>query len=289
MATHATLFYKPNVVQATLVTNSSRLNYPMYNMSIDIFRGVSNTIYFELKDSNRQPVKLFNNTYKLVVVDVDGDELLLTKYLFNDDEQNGKFSVTLQPGDIDTWQAGFYKYSVTQIDVNGYEQVLYTSLDQTCTGQINIVDSPFPRFVPSVLIQSTDWTQISSGALPDGADLAQYQFSMANLSPSDNFFVTNRFPGAAQKSIQNTAQTFSISTLNFSGDVWLQASLDTNPTKEALWFNVSLDGGNTYSTGYTNDTSMSAYNFTGNFIWIRFKYQPYSGNTGSISKIWLKN
>lgn len=66
---------------------------------------------------------------------------------------------------------------------------------------------------------------------------------------------------------------------NFNGKIKMQGSLATTPTEDD-WFDIS-------GTTFTADTStsVSAYNFTGNFVWVRAKCYDWTTASSSVTKI----
>ena len=66
---------------------------------------------------------------------------------------------------------------------------------------------------------------------------------------------------------------------NFTGRIFLDASLETEPTSSD-WFSIFLDGGNAFieypldflnPTGTQGDTKVDAVTFQGNFLWLRIR------------------
>ena len=66
---------------------------------------------------------------------------------------------------------------------------------------------------------------------------------------------------------------------NFNGSIKMQGSLATNPTEDD-WFDIA-------DTTFTADTStsLSSYNFTGNFVWVRAKCYNWTTASSSVTKI----
>lgn len=62
--------------------------------------------------------------------------------------------------------------------------------------------------------------------------------------------------------------TIQINTSNFRGRIGIQASLAENPLEDD-WFSINLSGKNDYLVYDCEDSSTKAYNFTGNFVWLR--------------------
>ena len=66
---------------------------------------------------------------------------------------------------------------------------------------------------------------------------------------------------------------------NFNGSIKMQGSLATTPTEDD-WFDIA----NTTFTADTS-TSVSSYNFTGNFVWVRAKCYSWTTASSSVTKI----
>ena len=272
MANKSILYYNPQITEITLY-EGERKNLPMFSKDLKIFRGVDNKLHFELKNSDRQPVNMSGNNLKCIIINPYNQELMLTKYLVDENVVKGKYVLKLTPGDIQEWSAGFYIFSIVYQNVDGTEEMLYTTLDQDVSGRLEIVDKPFPAFVPAHLIKAEDWQKINNDT---------------NIITNQNFWVTSKFAGDAQKDYSDGLQTFSILLNNFSGNFFVQGSLEDQIITEDDWFNISLDCDSDFIT-YTNASGISVFNFEGNYVWLRFRYQPLPYQTGSITKIWLKN
>ena len=66
---------------------------------------------------------------------------------------------------------------------------------------------------------------------------------------------------------------------NFNGSIKMQGSLATTPTEDD-WF----DSANTTFIADTS-TAVAAYNFTGNFVWVRAKCYDWTTATSEVRKI----
>jgi len=100
-------------------------------------------------------------------------------------------------------------------------------------------------------------------------------------------------PGAGYNNTVGNNHTVSINLDNFTGRIYIQGSLASNPTEQD-WFNIPIGNGTPYvqfpldpalPTGYNpdlnqwplngspnasnGDTGIFAYNFSGNYVWVR--------------------
>jgi len=69
-------------------------------------------------------------------------------------------------------------------------------------------------------------------------------------------------------------QTIAYYLTNFEGKIYIEASLDSDPTEETDWFLV-----NEYDTASTQVTENFARNITGNFTWIRARVLDFTAGT----------
>ena len=87
--------------------------------------------------------------------------------------------------------------------------------------------------------------------------------------------------------------TVSFHVNNFTGRIWLQATLLESPT-EADWFNIALSSGSAYLP-YDAQSTTYGVTFTGNFVYVRARIdrsylvdQTYDASThGVVNKIVL--
>ena len=275
MLNKAILYYDPQTIQISTLTGAS-YNLPMYRKDLKIFRGVDNNISIEIKDSDRQPFVVYERQLKCYIVDSVSNELKLVKYLYNLNEEQGIYELRLSIGDTINWDSGFFYFSVVMINDDNSETLFYTTLDQEIVGTLELIDKPLPIFKKSYLIEEKDWTMNNYNQI---------------MMPFSTDYITTRFPGDGQKDLNNSLQSFSVTMHDFTGTVWVQGSLAENPLVQADWFNIPVDPANPENDylAYTSFSGIDSYNFTGNYIWVRFKYQVTSMNSGKIKKVWYKD
>tara|TARA_B100002019_G_scaffold290815_1_gene309374 strand:- start:9518 stop:9880 length:363 start_codon:yes stop_codon:yes gene_type:complete len=72
---------------------------------------------------------------------------------------------------------------------------------------------------------------------------------------------------------------------DFIGDLKMQGTLAVTPTSDD-WFDITLDNGDVTVSYDDGETSAPAFNFTGNFVWVRV-YVTYT--QGQINQILLNH
>lgn len=286
MKSRGILFYDPARVELTLL-EGERYNLPMYAKNINLFRGIDNTVEFSIKDSDQQPYTGYANNFLCVITNLYQPGLTLTKYLYELDPGNGIYSLTLTCGELQKWSTGAYNYSVIMQNVDGTQNILYTTLDQEITGVFDLIDQPYPIQQYSYYIGST-----VPPTTPPNSTAKDWTMVLYNpiASPPVTDFISSSFAGNGQKNINDALSSFTLNLNNFTGTFWLQATLDYTPQTDADWFNVPIDplNPNNNFINFTADSDLHVYSFQGNFIWIRFRYEVTSMSPGSINRIWLK-
>lgn len=105
------------------------------------------------------------------------------------------------------------------------------------------------------------------------------QTTFANVGNVSSYTVTgNRAPAAAYFLGNRDLQTVALSTAGVSGNIFIEASLSTDPTAND-WFDVySLEANanapNTSPSKIASTTSLGI-NIEGNFVWIRAKVEDF--------------
>lgn len=105
--------------------------------------------------------------------------------------------------------------------------------------------------------------------------------------------------GAGYSNSIGCNHTLSISVINFIGRIYIEGSLASDPTEDD-WFPIQLHNNLDYiqfplnpnlPTGSNNgDTSVVAYSFTGNYIWVRARLNrdylvPFPQNTSNVGAV----
>lgn len=103
--------------------------------------------------------------------------------------------------------------------------------------------------------------------------------------PSGNYDGTSlTFAGDRQKASNyykrsSSSQTLRFTTDEFVGEIVIQASLDTDPTDDAHWFNIYTFPGDSATDGSTAITTDYATAVSGRFAWIRAVVTGFTDGT----------
>lgn len=247
--------HQPGAVSVSTVVNRTDFN---------LFRNVTNQVEFLIKDVDRKPFNLAIKSVWLYIVDDRTGQLLIQRQLVPISDSRGHCRLVLDPLDIVDWDPGYYTYSVT-VQENGAQTVIYTDQNRSLRGHLELMDGPLPNPKPQIEIAANQFLAQSWGI------------------PLQNYFVAEPFPGAAQSMNASGMHTLALYASNFTGTLWVQASLENvPPSTYDEWFDVT-------SIQLSNFTGVRGVQFTGSYMWVRFYYQPDISNAGSITKALLKN
>lgn len=281
------LFKFKEYVQLWLTNgNVPNTNAPMIQYDTKVYKGATNTIDFVVRNNDRKPVNLVGYQIEALIERVENPELLLQKPVQATDDVNGKAQLILYPGEIETWYAGYYRYSIRLTDITGKQSYLYTDVNRSTYNTFELLEGVQQALVPATQILGSQFTPFSTQYYNAGAPNAPVQ-----LDGYNNIYTTGALKGDAQRMQSNGMHTIVAYTSgNFIGRFWIQGSLSTNAPQEIDWFDIKISPGNNYFS-YTPTISppIRAFNFTGNYYWVRMFYQANPENKGFFDKILYKS
>jgi len=284
MADQALFLFREYVQLCLTEGNAKNINLPMIQYNTKIYKGVSNTIDFIVRNNDRTPVNLVGYQIEAVIQRVSQPEVLIEKSVVALDETAGKATLILTYGEIEDWLAGFYRYAIRLTDVNGRTRYLYTDVNRSTYGDFELIEGMSSGLIPAMQILAKDFTPYPHG---------QYY---------QNVWSTGALIGDSQENQSNGMHTIVAYTTNFTGEFWIQASLSTNAPQEMDWFDVPMTNTSypLIRNVYPVDTpyhfyyridwnpSIQVYNFTGNYYWARALFKNDPLNKGTFDKILYK-
>lgn len=237
---------------------------PRNHKPLVIYTGLNTDIEFFVKDTDRRSFNINDKTFVATVVERDTNNVRLTKTLINYNHDRSLVLLQVTESDSMSLTAGLYDLVITYTSVDARTFGLYSDENSRISFVLEVKENPLP-------------TLRSSAVLDNFVDNGE-----------DNFY-TSRTEGTAQSFNRDGTNTCAVYLTNFTGDLYAQASLDTNPT-EKDWFIVQLDpesAEDKYS--FVNESGIVPFTWDGMFMWIRFYYVPATNNTGTLDKILYRN
>ena len=252
--------------------NPNYINWPMITYDTKVYKGVTNTIDFVVRNNERRPVNLTGLDLSCTIQNQATGEILLTKQVNTLVALQGKAQLVLDPGDIEEWPANYYDYVVETTNDNGIQGLLYTDINKDVTGTFQLFDGVLRTQVPATEVLQEQFTQTPLG------------------NNNDLMYLTGAFPGDAQSQKSNGMHTVAVYQSKWNGKFFIQASLSNQAPLPTEWFYIPLTTGP--DPMYTFDNSNNAgpgptlFNFSGNYYWVRFGYIPiWSPLVGSAGEL----
>jgi hypothetical protein len=229
---------------------------PQYAKPLTLHRGVDNQIQFQFLNQEQKPVDITGKTITCRVLNADGTAVLINKALTPQLPLTGICALQLNAAEVEDIPAQKAYYSL-EIPVGSFDYPVFVDQNAGARGDMNIVDSVLPSFVPSANI-----------TIPTGQPFP-------NLDQNNN--IDNALPNANTyySSVINTQDnpilTIQTSLVEFNGDVTVLGS--TQPDTE--WYPITTDT-------YANTTDTYGYTIRGFHPFVKMEF---ISNTGAVTNI----
>lgn len=239
--------------QIVIATNSQspRFSMPHFSKPIQIHRGVDNQIQFHFLNSDQKNVNITGKEITCRILDSTGTEVMLTKTLDMMYALTGLATLILNASDLENIPPQKCFYSL-EIPMNGLDLPVYMDQSGGARGEMLIVDSVLPRFVPSINL-----------SIPTGQ---QFPDKDANINSPELFYFSSVIATNS-----NPVLTIQSEFESYTGNVTIQGS----SLPDADWYTIQ-------TVYYSFETGTLAYNIDGFHPYIRMKF---GSNCGSVTKI----
>lgn len=257
-ATQAFLYTQRQIVIFPTGT-SGRIYLPQYSKPLTLHRGVDNHLRFQFLNEQQKPVDLTDRYITFRMISADGTQVLLSKALTIQLALTGITVLELNAADIENINAqkAYYTLEITDGDL---ELPVYMDQNATARGDLYLVNSILPAFVPSANV-----------TIPTGQPFP-------NLDSNNN--ISNVLPNANTyySSVINTSDnpiiTLQTSYHEFNGDVTILGS----SIVDGDWYTISTNS-------YANTSNTYGYTFKGYHPYIKMEF---TSNTGNVTNILVR-
>ena len=243
---------------------SMRYN-PVYAKSLTLNLGVDNVLLFSFVNQDEKPVNVNGCTFTFRLTNTEGTSLLLTEPMTILNAATGQVKVTI-PAE-DTWEliAQPASYSIT-VQSGNLNQAVFTNAQSGARAPINIVNSAFPRFIPSRPL-TIPTTSLSSQISFDGAGYENYPGWAGNwYSGGMGSWYWNSMSNTEFYSSfiepRNYITTIQMDLIGYTGTIKAQWAQNY----ESVWINASE------STTYFNETKTIYMNIVGWYPLLRLGF-----------------
>lgn len=241
-------------------------NRPMNIKKLQAHKGVTNEIFFTVRNRDRKLQNVFNETIRAYIISPSTRTRLLTK-IAEHTADVGKFKLTFLEGDLQNIEPGLYQMYVTRSTEESIDKPVYTDQNNNVRFDIEISEQAMIEPVPTQ--EETNFTQVANTLLGDAS----------------NIFVSSAMYGNVDRNFLYAQHTIGIYTNTFTGNITIQGSCISGVPDQEYdsidWFDVT-------TKALSNVSSITYDTFSVNANWIRIKYTPNDANS-AVTKVMLRN
>lgn len=232
---------------------SVRKYMPVYSKPLTLHKGVDNQIQFQFLNQEQKPVDITDKEITCRIISYDGKSILLQKALDVVYGATGIAVFTVNAADIEDIDAQKAHYSL-EIPVNSFGFPVFVDQNAGARGDMNIVNSVLPAFVPSQPI-----------SIPTGQPFP-------NLNPNANSNSTaNTYYSSVINTEDNPILTLQAQYSDYYGNVVIEGST----VDDADWYTIT-------TASYSNTSDTYGYTVKGFHPYIRM---TFTSNVGVVTNI----
>jgi hypothetical protein len=268
---YSTPVYLYQTIHRVLLIDSSGTNAifqrrwsPVYTKNLTLNKGVDNVLLFEFLNQEQKPVNVSGSTFCFRVINTSGNSLILEKDMVIISPTVGRAKVTITAEESLLLPSDPCSYSIDRASGN-LVQAVFVDEQAGGRGNLDIVDSVFPAFVPSHQLTIPDIYgpqeysyYVGSQRMPDWARSRTFPYKGREIERYTSHVPTN----------SQGLTTFRLSLLHFTGTIKAQAA----DNYQSNWYDV----GPVYE--YFDQNEPVLINVQGYYPLIRLAINQFSGN-----------
>lgn len=229
---------------------------PVYAKTLKLNRGVDNRIQFQFLNQQQKAIDVTGKIIKFRLLNSEGNRVLLEKALDAVLPLTGIMELRVLANEIADIVPQRGGYSL-EIPDSGWQLPVFVDPAGGARGEMDIVDSVLPSFVPSTIVT------IPTGQLfPNNASNC-----CSNMNPP-----TYTYYSSAVHTDGNPCSTLQVYLDGYTGNVVVEGSTTGNSS----WYNIG-DVRN-----YTVHTHCEGFVNQGYHPWVRFRFESSAGNVSNI-------
>lgn len=226
---------------------------------IVVNKGCANRVHIGVRNSDRKPVNMGSKSIFAWVTDNQTEQTVIYKLLDTIDESRGEFELFLSDADLHDLRPGFYRFALTEQDLDGTEEFLFS--DQGYN-----------------VVQAFEVKDYAKSNLKEAVEMDPSEFLYKSVMDESGNFVTRFFSPAlkadAYYGFQDNLHTMAVYLTSFTGRVFMQGTLEaTAPTDDNEWFLIQIDPIKGF-VEYRDFTGVDPFNFTAAVQYVRFVIEP---------------
>ena len=229
---------------------------PVYAKRLTLNLGVDNVLLFSFVNQDEKPVNVNGSTFTFRITNTAGTVLLLQAPMTILNAATGQVKVSIPAEDTLELIAQPASYSIS-VQSGNLNQAVFTNAQAGARAPIDLVNSVFPQFIPSVPL-TIPTTSLSSQTSFDGASYQQYPgwagnwYYGGNGSWYNNNYENTEFYSSFVEP-RNYVTTIQMDLIGYTGTIKAQFAQNY----QSIWHNI------TESTTYYNETKTIYMNVIG--------------------------
>ena len=255
-STAAFIFTQRQIV-ILLSGNSPRAFMPVYAKTMNLHKGVDNKLQFQFLNQEQKPVDITGKQIICRILNYDGTEVLIRKPLTLELPLTGIAYLHLNAAEIENIPAQMCHYSL-EIPTGEFGYPVFVDPAAGARGQINVVNSVLPSFVPSETV-----------SIPTGQPFPNLDSnnSISNVLPNANTYYSSVI-----NTEDNPVLTLQAHLYEYNGEVGIEGTFSSGLTD---WYPIT-------SSEYLETTETVGFTIKGYHPFIRM---VFTSNTGVVSNI----
>jgi len=245
-------YYIQRQIVVLLSGTSPRKYMPQYSKPLTLHKGVDNQLQFQFLNQEQKPVNITGKTITCRILNYDGTTILITKALTPQLPATGISVLQLTAAEIEDipTQKAFYSL---EIPVGSFDFPVFVDQNAGARGDLNIVDSVLPSFVPSEII-----------TIPTGQDFP-------NVHSSDSGNTTYTYYSSIINTQDNPVLTIQAQYNEYQGNIVVQGSTII----DGDWYTITEDT-------YSNVSDTKGYVIQGFHPYLRMQFSSEEGEVANI-------
>jgi hypothetical protein len=253
----AVFTFIPRQIVVLLDGNSPRAFMPVYAKTMNLHKGVDNKLQFQFLNQEQKPVDITGKVIKFRLINYDGTEVLLIKALSPELPLKGLAYLQLNAAEIEDIPAQQCHYSL-EIPVGEFGYPVFVDPSAGARGQINVVNSVLPSFVPSQQV-----------TIPTGQPFPNLE---ANNSINNVLSNANTYYSSVINTQDNPVLTLQAHLYEYNGDVSIEGTFNSQLSD---WYPIRTEE-------YLETTETVGYTIKGFHPFVRM---AFTSNAGAVSNI----
>lgn len=249
-------YYTQRQIVVLLTGNSPRRYMPVYAKPLTLHKGVDNQLQFQFLNQEQKPVDITGKSITCRILNYQGNELLIQKALTLTLPLTGLAVLNLNPAELENIVPQKCYYTL-EIPVGDFDFPVFVDSNAGARGDINIVNSILPSFVPSMEI-----------TIPTGQPFPNLQ--QGNYELPGN---TQTYYSSTIETNDNPVLSFQVRYNNFQGNVAILGSTIVDND----WYVIDVA-----ETNAANLTATKGYVVKGFHPYVRLQFVSDYGEIGKI-------